>query len=121
MFELDKEEFEDLRSQIVTSNFGGTRYMPMAFTEYGVLMLSSVLKSQRAVDVNIQIVRVFSKMRELLASRKELWNRVSKIEQNIENQSNEITILFEFLKELMHDKEQKEITDKRPRIGYKRI
>jgi len=118
MFELNKEEFEDLRSHFVTSKAGGTRYMPMAFTEHGVLMLSSVLKNQRAIDINIQIVKIFSKMRKLLASQAELLNRVSNIEQILEGQSNEITILFEYLKNLMQDKEQKQLQESRMRIGY---
>src|SRR5579872_1175806 len=66
MFELTKEEFENLRSQIGTSSWGGVRYMPMAFTEQGVAMLSSVLNSARAIKVNIQIIRVFTRMREML-------------------------------------------------------
>jgi len=119
MFELTKVEYEDLRSQIVTSNVGGTRYMPMAFTEHGVLMLSSVLKSQRAIDVNIQIVRIFSKMRKLLMSHKELLNRVSNIELNLEDQSYEIRVLFDYLKNLMNEKDLKKDQDSRSRIGYK--
>ena len=66
MFQLTSNEFEILKSQIVTSSWGGTRKMPSAFTEYGVAMLSSVLRSKRAIQVNIQIMLVFSKIREML-------------------------------------------------------
>ncbi len=62
MFELNSSEYENLRSQIVTSSWGGLRYMPMAFTEYGVLMLSSVLNSQKAIQINIPILRVFARI-----------------------------------------------------------
>ena len=120
MFVLSKKEFEILRSQIVTSEFNQTRYMPMAFTEHGVLMLSSVLRSERAVDINIQIVRIFTKMRKILMSQKELIQRVSKIESNLEGQSHEIKILFEYLKKLMQEKEQAIHQTSRPRIGYKK-
>jgi hypothetical protein len=66
MFQLTPEELEILISQIVTSSWGGTRKMPYAFTEYGVAMLSSVLRSKRAIQVNIQIMQIFSKIREML-------------------------------------------------------
>ena len=72
MFMLSNEEFAILRSQIVTSSWGGSRYVPMAFTEQGLAMISSVLNSKQAIQVNILIIRVFSKMRELIVSHKEL-------------------------------------------------
>lgn len=119
MFELNKEEFEHLRSQIVTSNVGGTRYMPMAFTEHGVLMLSSTLKSDKAIDVNIQIVRIFTKMRKFILSQKELFQKMTEIESKIKGQSDEITILFEYLQRLMQNQEQTKEQNARTRIGYK--
>src|ERR1700748_911345 len=72
MFELNREEFENLRSQIGASSWGGARYMPMAFTEQGVAMLSSVLNSARAIKVNIQIIRIFTRMREMLLNYKDI-------------------------------------------------
>jgi hypothetical protein len=72
MFELTKDKFEILRSQIVTSSWGGTRYQPMAFTEHGVAMLSSVLNSRRAIQVNIQIMRVFPQLRQMLSTHEDL-------------------------------------------------
>ena len=65
MFELNQEEFENLRSQFVTSIWGGARYKPMAFTEQGVAMLSSVLNSKRAIAINIKIIRIYNKLRQL--------------------------------------------------------
>ena len=76
MFELTKEEFTILRSQFGTSSWGGVRYAPMAFTEQGVAMLSSVLNSKTAIRVNIQIIRIFTKMRELILSHKDILTEV---------------------------------------------
>lgn len=81
MFELTKEESENLRSQIVISsqNWGGSRYMPTAFTEQGITMLSCVLNSPKAIDVNIRIIRVFTRMREMILTHKDL---LLEIEEN---------------------------------------
>src|SRR5580658_5453329 len=78
MFQLSVEEAESLRSQLVTSNAarGGRRYLPYAFTEHGVVMLSSVLKSRRAVQMNILIVRAFVRLREIIARNKDLAARI---------------------------------------------
>lgn len=83
MFELTTEEFHDLRSQIGTSSWGGARYTSMVFTEYGIIMLASVLNSERAIQVNIQIVRIFTRMRELLDSNKDIILRLEKMEHKI--------------------------------------
>jgi len=120
MFELTKEEFADLRSQIDTSSWGGTRYMPMAFTEQGVAQLSSVLNSDRAIKVNIQIIRLFTHMRKLLMTHKDLILKVEKLESSLEGQGQEIKVLFEFLKKLMEEKEQQLDQESRKRIGYRR-
>ena len=90
MFELTKEEFRNLRSQLVTSKPGGTRYMPMAFTEHGVLMLSSVLRSERAIEMNIQIMRIFTKMRELIFTHQELLVKIGQIERKATDQDEKI-------------------------------
>ncbi len=120
MFELTRDEFDDLRSQIDTSSWGGTRYMPMAFTEQGVAQLSSVLNSERAVRINIQIIRFFTKMRKLLMTHKDLILKVEKIEQSLHGQSHEIKVLFEYIKKLIEDKEQQDEQATRKQIGYKR-
>ena len=83
MFELTMKEFENLRSQIGTSSWGGTRHMPMAFTEQGVAMLSSVLNSQTAISVNIQIIRVFTKMKELLLTNKDVLLKLEQLEKKM--------------------------------------
>ena len=81
MFQLTDEEFDNLKSQIVTSSWGGIRRaQPYAFTEHGIAMLSSVLKSPRAIEMNILIIRAFIRMREILASNKELGHKIEEIE-----------------------------------------
>jgi hypothetical protein len=84
MFELTEDEWQILRCQIGTSSWGGTRYMPMAFTEQGVSMLSSVLSSPLAIQVNIQIIRIFHLMRDMIRSNKDLSERVTEIESRLE-------------------------------------
>lgn len=103
MFQLSEPEWNSLRSQIVTSKKGrgGTRYFPLAFTEQGVAMLSSVLNSDTAIEVNIQIIRVFTKMKVLLFDNKELWNKIEKIERHLVKHDEEIRVIFEYLKKLL--------------------
>jgi hypothetical protein len=112
MFELSKDEFEILRSQFATSKRGGTRYMPYAFTEQGVAMLSSVLKSQTAIDVNISIMRTFVLMRQLAIGYDELLKRIEQLEINTNIQFSEI---YQALTELMKEPD----TPERNPIGYK--
>lgn len=102
MFQLSKQEFSILRSQSVTSSqWGGRRYPPYAFTEQGVAMLSSVLRSKRAVLVNVQIMRAFVKLREMLATHRELARKLAQLEKRIEGHDEEITAIFEAIRQLM--------------------
>ena len=94
------DEASNLRSQFVTSSWGGRRYLPYAFTEHGVAMLSSVLKSDRAVQMSILIIRAFVKMRELLASHKSLAARVEKLEASQKRHASVINILAEEIEDL---------------------
>ena len=98
MFELTKNEFQNLRSQIVTSSWGGARYIPMAFTEQGVAMLSSVLKSDRAIDVNIQIMRVFTRLRQMVLDNEELRKELEELKQITDER---FQIVFETLDQLI--------------------
>ncbi len=117
MFEMTTEELERLRSQIVTSKpgRGGTRYLPMAFTEHGVAMLSSVLNSETAIRVNIQIIRVFTKMRELLLTHKDILLHVDKIEGKLTRHDADIVLIFQYLKKLLNPS-----IPPRQKIGFKR-
>jgi hypothetical protein len=99
MFQLSEEEAERLRSQFATSKGrGGRRYLPYVFTEFGVAMLSSVLNSDRAILVNIEIMRVFGRLRQLLASHADLLRRLDEIEKRYDHQ---FRVVFEAIRELM--------------------
>ena len=98
MFELSKNEYENLRSQIATSSWGGSRYAPMAFTEHGILMISSVLKSDKAIQVNIQIMRAFTKLRNLLLDNAELRKDIEDLR---EDTGGKFRIVFEALDQLL--------------------
>jgi phage regulator Rha-like protein len=113
MFQLSQGEFAILRSQIVTSSdWGGRRYPPYAFTEQGVAMLSSVLRSQRAIQVNIEIVRAFIRLRQMLASHVELARKLDALEKKYDAQFRQV---FEAIRQLMAPPEPK----RRP-IGFRR-
>lgn len=117
MFELSKNEFENLRSQIGTSKWGGTRYAPYAFTEQGIAMLSSVLSSQTAIKVNIQIIRVFTKLRQLFTDNLSLKLEIEEIKKKLSHQNKNIELVFSYLDELL---EKKENQIPRTKIGYKK-
>ncbi len=106
MFELTKDEFSALRSQIATSNRGGSRYMPMVFTEQGVAMLSSVINSEKAIQVNIEIMRAFAQYRALLMENKDFRTELAAMDAKI-NQ------IFKFLLEKIDALSQKQIDRKR--------
>ncbi|MBC7487492.1 MAG: ORF6N domain-containing protein, partial [Cytophagaceae bacterium] len=102
MFQLTEKEFNtNLRSQFVTSSWGGGRYMPYVFTEQGVAMLSSVLKSERAIEVNIRIIRMFTKLREMLFTNKEVLLKLEKLEGQVTEHNSDIQVIFKYLKELL--------------------
>ena len=98
MFELTYQELRNLRSQFVMSSWGGVRRAPMAFTEQGVAMLSSVLKSDRAIHVNIQIMRAFTQLREMLSTHKDLQRKIEEMESKYDEQ---FRIVFEAIKQLI--------------------
>jgi hypothetical protein len=114
MFELSTEEFTELRSQIVTSSWESTRYAPMAFTEHGIAMLSGVLKSKQAITVNIQIIRVFIRMRELIQEHQELEQWMEKVEKMLTGQDEKIALVFDYLEQFIQR------PSNRKRIGFKR-
>jgi hypothetical protein len=102
MFQLDANEHENLKSQFVISSWGGSRRAPpYAFTEQGVAMLSSVLNSRRAVQVNIEIMRAFVRLREVLATNRELSQRVAELERKSGTHNEQIQTIFEAIRQLM--------------------
>ena len=98
MFELSIREYENLRSHFATSSWGGTRYIPMAFTEHGILMISSVLKNDKAVQVNIQIMRAFMKMRQMIFDNAELRKQIDELKADTDGK---FRIVFETLDQLL--------------------
>ena len=120
MFELTIREFENLRSNFGTSSWGGIRYPPMVFTEQGVAMLSSVLNSERAILVNIRIIRIFTRMREMLVSNRDILEKLRNIESTVSDHDEKIMLIFEYLKQLEQVKQQELLIKERPRIGFKR-
>lgn len=115
MFQLTKAEFENLKSQIVTSSWGGVRKLPYAFTELGVSMLSGVLNSETAIRVHIQIIRVFAKMREILLTHKDILLQLEKIEKKLTGHDDDIALIFQYLKKLLNPPQPA-----RQKIGFKR-
>lgn len=113
MFELNEIELNGLRSQIVTSNRGGLRYMPFAFTEQGIAMLSSVLNSEKAIEVNISIIRAFVTFRQFSLTYSELKERISIIE-------NQFPDIYKALNYLVEKDTVEENNNKRNKIGYKK-
>jgi phage regulator Rha-like protein len=117
MFELTKEEAEVSRSQNATLKRGeNIKYLPYAFTEHGVLQLSNVLKSKKAIAVSLKIIDVFIQLREILANHTELRLEVEKIKRKLDNQDKNMEVVFKYLDELL---EKKENPTPRIQIGYK--
>ena len=108
MFQLSRAEIKDLRFQTETSSWGGQRYLPYVFTEQGVAMLSGVLRSKRAVQINISIMRAFVKMREYLSTHKKIIDKLKKHDENF-------VIIFKVLKQLT---DKPKIKPKKKQIGF---
>ncbi|NBL65794.1 ORF6N domain-containing protein [Flavobacterium sp. NST-5] len=120
MFEITETENNFLRSQIVTLKKGRgqhQKYLPMAFTEHGVLMLSSVLNSDKAIQTNISIMRIFAKVRQMLLDTTEIRLDIAQIQKKLENQDKNIELVFSYLDELT---EKDEKVKPRNKIGYKK-
>ncbi len=117
MFEMSKEEFDNWRSQFASSNFSdkmGLRHAPFCFTEQGVAMLSSVLNSKQAIEVNIRIIRLFTKMREILSTHKDVLQKLEQLESKTNKNEEDIHLIFEALKQLLNPPQAP-----RKRIGFK--
>jgi hypothetical protein len=108
--QLTKEEFDNLKYHFGTSRWGGRRHLPYAFTENGVAMLSSVLNSKRAIEVNIQIMRTFTKLREMMSSHKDLARKLSELEKKYDGQ---FQIVFEAIRQIIEVEEKP-----RRKIGF---
>jgi phage regulator Rha-like protein len=118
MFELSPEEYNVSRCQNGTLKQGGNvKYTPMVFTEQGVSMLSSVLNSKRAIQVNIQIIRIFTRIRQIIADNTDVRLEIEKIKNKLDNQDKNMEIVFRYLDELLEKQEQP--NPPRTRIGFK--
>jgi hypothetical protein len=118
MFEMTKQELENWRSQFATSNSDlmGLRYAPYCFTEQGVAMLSSILNSERAIKVNIEIIRAFTRIRQALIDNTEIRLAIEEIRKKTDNKTKNIELVFQYIDELM---DKRENTAPRKQIGYK--
>ena len=114
MFQLTENEWKILRSQFVTSSWGGRRSLPYVFTEHGILMLSSVLRSERAIAVNIHIMRVYVKLREMMLTHKDLLLEIEEIKKKVNNQDEKIELVFDYLTRFITQEE-----NPREKIGFK--
>jgi len=116
MFQLTNEEWESLRSQFAISKKGrgGRRYAPFAFTEHGVLMLSSVLNSERAIQVNIQIMRIYSKLKGMIMDHKDILLKLEKLEGKVSKHDENFKVVFDYLRELLNPK-----AEPMRKIGFK--
>ncbi len=127
MFELTQEEADSLRSQIATLKRGEhLKYLPYAFTEHGILMLSNVLKSQRAIEMSIRIIDIFVKMRELMLTHKDIFVKLEEIErtlldhrQKIDQNDRDIHLIFAYIKQLLSPKIPPQLPP-RKEMGFKR-
>lgn len=115
MFALTEDEFGDLKSQNATSSWGGRRKLPNAFTEHGVLMLSSVLNSPHSIQVNIQIMRIYIRIREMLLAHKDVFLRVEQVEKHLMKHDQKIELLFAYLSKFIEKEDEP-----RTEIGFKR-
>ncbi len=121
MFELTKEEAESLRYQIGTSNAGrgGTRYLPLVFTEYGILQVAHVLRSKRARFMSVRITEIFIKMREIIQTHQELFSQMEEIRNKVSGQEEQIAMIFEYLKQFEQTKQDALKQKNREVIGFK--
>ena len=117
MFELTKAELENLRYQFGTSSWGGIRYLPFAFTEHGVAMLSGVLNNPKAIETNIAIIRAFIALRHYALTYSEMSKKIAEIEAKFDS---EIADIHEALRQLAPDEKGADAWENRPRIGFKK-
>jgi len=124
MFQLSEKEIKNLRSQFVTSSYGGRRYRPYVFTEHGVTMLANVLKSKRAIRMSIAIVRAFISLKQLVVRHKDLAERLEELRKEIHERLGEhdtqLASIYMAIENLLNDKITKMNWEERERIGFRK-
>ena len=120
MFQLTKEEFDSLRFQNETSKRGGTRYLPYAFTELGVAMLSSVLNSSKAIQMNITIMRAFVTLKQFALNYKDLTEKINELREKIDGHDVQLNQIYDAIEGLLDDKTEQKSWKDRERIGFKK-
>jgi hypothetical protein len=124
MFTLTQKEFQNLRSQFATSNRGGVRYLPFAFTEQGVAMLSGVINSPKAIEMNIAIMRAFVETRKLLHSNKKIAEQIQQLFDRIGENDVQLAAIYDALENMMDEKAEEKVKKiewaERERIGFKK-
>jgi len=116
---LTDEEYQELKEEKGKLNRGRhSKYPPFAFTEHGVLMLASILNSERAIKINIQIVRIFNQMREVLLTHHDILNKLNELEKKGVEQDDKIMLIFEYIKQFEESKQQSLEQENRNKIGY---
>jgi DNA-binding PadR family transcriptional regulator len=120
MFRLSQKEFTNLKSQIVTSSWGGRRKLPYAFTEHGVTMLASILKSKKAVQMNIAIVRAFIALKQFAINYRELADQIKELKDTTDNHNVQLNQIYNALENLLDEKVEQKKWEDRERIGFKR-
>jgi hypothetical protein len=119
MFQLTKDEVDGLMFHFGTSNRGGTRKLPNAFTEQGIAMLSGILHSDLAIQINIQIIRVFTRMRKLIETNQAILQRLLALEKNDEEKERRIMLILDYLKSLDQMKQREQLQKDRKKIGFR--
>ena len=124
MFELNKEEWENLRYHSGTSSWGGSRYTPFAFTEHGITMLASILNSDRAIKMNIAIVRAFISLRQITLEQKELFVMLEQFRQElclrINEHDTQLSAIYEVIESLLDGRTEMKSWESREMIGFKK-
>lgn len=119
MFQITMQEYENLKSQIVTSSWGGRRKKPFVFTEHGVVMLATILRSKRAIEMSLEIVRAFVRLRHILSSQKETEKQLAEIRSYLLKRSNKTDREFKKVWDAIKDLSAKEPGDDSRQIGFK--
>jgi phage regulator Rha-like protein len=124
MFQLSKKEFENLKSQIVTSSWGGSRKLPHAFTEHGVTMAANLLKSSKAIKMSIAVVRAFISLKQLALQHKDFATQLEELRKELHERIGEhdtqLAGIYDAIENLLDDKIEKKNWEQRERIGYKK-